>query len=64
MGLFGIGIGVITTVVGIVKDDEKLIKRGQRQMAIGTGTLIVGDVFGVSDTVDVVSSLTNSDGIT
>ena len=49
MGMFGIVVGAITTVVGIVKDDEELVKKGMKRTAFGTATLIVGDVCGVSD---------------
>lgn len=49
MGMIGIALGTITTVVGIVKDDEELIKKGMRRTAFGTATLLVGDVCGISD---------------
>lgn len=49
MGMFGIAAGVITTVVGIVKDDEELVKKGMKRTAFGTATLLIGDVCGVSD---------------
>ena len=49
MGMFGIVVGAITTVVGIVKDDEELVKKGMKRTAFGTATLLVGDVCGVSD---------------
>lgn len=49
MGLLGIGIGVITTAVGLIKDDEELVKKGLKRTAFGSVTLIVGDVCGVSD---------------
>lgn len=49
MGVFGIAAGVITTVVGIVKDDEELVKKGMKRTAFGTATLLIGDVCGVSD---------------
>lgn len=47
--MFGIAEGVITTVVGIVKDDEKLVKKGMKRTAFGTVSLLVGDVCGISD---------------
>lgn len=49
MGTFGIAAGAITMVVGIVKDDEKLIKKGMKRTAFGTATLLLGDFCGVSD---------------
>ena len=49
MGMFGIVVGAITTVAGIVKDDEELVKKGMKRTAFGTATLLVGDVCGVSD---------------
>ena len=33
MGMFGIVVGAITTVVGIVKDDEELVKKGMKRTA-------------------------------
>ena len=47
--MIGIAVGVITTAVGIVKDDEEMIKKGMKRTAFGTATLLVGDVCGVSD---------------
>lgn len=49
MGMFGIGIGAITTVVGVIKDDEELVKKGMKRTAFGTATLLIGDVCGISD---------------
>lgn len=49
MGMFGIVAGAITTAVGIIKDDDELIKKGMKRTAFGTATLIVGDVCGISD---------------
>lgn len=49
MGMFGIAFGTITTVVGIIKDDEELVKKGMKRTAIGTATLLIGDVCGISD---------------
>lgn len=49
MGMFGIVVGAITTTVGIIKDDEKLVKKGLARTALGTTTLILGDVCGFSD---------------
>lgn len=49
MGMFGIAIGAITTVVGVIKDDEELVKKGMRRTAFGTATLLIGDVCGISD---------------
>jgi glutamate synthase domain-containing protein 3 len=49
MGMFGIVAGAITTAVGIIKDDEELVKKGMKRTAFGTATLIVGDVCGFSD---------------
>ena len=49
MGLIGIAVGTITTVVGFVTDDEELVKKGMKRTAFGTATLLVGDVCGVSD---------------
>jgi hypothetical protein len=56
MGLVGIGIGFVTEMVGIIKDDDELVKKGLKRMARGTATMIIGDVFGVSDTVEAVAS--------
>ena len=50
MGMFGIAIGAITTVVGVIKDDEELVKKGMKRTAFGTATLLIGDVCGISDT--------------
>ena len=47
--MFGIAIGAITTVVGVIKDDEELVKKGMRRTAFGTATLLIGDVCGISD---------------
>ena len=47
--MFGIAVGVIKTVAGIVKDDEEMVKKGMKRTAFGTATLLVGDVCGVSD---------------
>lgn len=49
MGLIGIAVGTITTVVGFVTDDEELVKKGMKRTAFGTATLLIGDVCGVSD---------------
>lgn len=49
MGMFGIAIGAITTVVGVIKDDEELVKKGMKRTAFGTATLLIGDVCGISD---------------
>lgn len=49
MGMFGIAVGVIKTVAGIVKDDEELVKKGMKRTAFGPATLLVGDVCGISD---------------
>ena len=49
MGMFGIAIGAITTVVGVIKDDEDLVKKGMKRTAFGTATLLIGDVCGISD---------------
>lgn len=49
MGFLGIAIGAVTTVVGIVKDDEKMVKQGLKRTAFGTAGLIIGDVCGVAD---------------
>lgn len=49
MGMFGIVAGAITTAVGIIKDDEELVKKGMKRTAFGTATLIVGDVCGFLD---------------
>lgn len=49
MGMFGIVAGAITTAVGIIKDDEELVKKGMKRTAFGTTTLILGDVCGFSD---------------
>lgn len=47
--MFGIAVGVIKTVAGIVKDDEELVKKGMKRTAFGPATLLVGDVCGISD---------------
>lgn len=47
--MFGIAIGAITTVVGVIKDDEDLVKKGMKRTAFGTATLLIGDVCGISD---------------
>lgn len=47
--MFGIAVGAITTVVGIIKDDEELVKKGMKRTAFGTATLLIGDVGGFSD---------------
>lgn len=47
--MFGIAIGAITTVVGVIKDDEELVKKGMKRTAFGTATLLIGDVCGISD---------------
>ena len=47
--MFGIAVGVITTVAGIVKDDEEMVKKGMKRTAFGTATLLVGGVSGISD---------------
>lgn len=49
MGMIGLGLGVLTTAVGIITDDEKLVKKGMKRLAIGTTTLLIGDIGGVSD---------------
>ena len=49
MGMFGIAIGAITTVVGVIKDDEELVKKGMKRTAFDTATLLIGDVCGISD---------------
>lgn len=49
MGMFGIAFGAITTVVGIVKDAEEMVKKGMKRTALGTATLFIGDVCGISD---------------
>ena len=51
MGLLGMTIGAITTVVGAVKGDEKMVKKGIKRYAFGATTTLIGDVFGVSDVI-------------
>jgi hypothetical protein len=65
MGLIGIFIGVAATeVVGIINDGEELIKKGMKRVAFSTGTMFIGDVLGISDSIDIVSSIANSDDYT
>lgn len=64
MGWFGITTGAITELVGIITDDDELKEKGVKRMGRGAATLIIGDVFGISDTVDVITSFTDSSGVT
>lgn len=59
MGLFGIVVGLGTEFYGIITDDEELIKKGAKRALIGVGTTFAGDVLGISDTVEVISSLSD-----
>ena len=49
MGLFGIITGTATTFIGIIKDDEELIKKGAKRTAYGMATTLIGDYTGISD---------------
>ena len=60
MGLIGIFIGAATEVIGFINDDEELIKKGMKRVAFSTGTMFVGDVLGISDSMDIVSTIANS----
>lgn len=49
MGLLGMVIGSVQVVAGTIKGDEKMVKNGAKRYVIGTTTMLVGDVLGVSD---------------
>lgn len=56
MGLLGMAIGLATEIVGIVTDDEKLVKKGLKRVGIGAATTLAGDFFGFSDSIEILSS--------
>lgn len=60
MGLIGITIGLIKEGYGIITDDEKHVKRGARRACIGAGTMLVGDFFGVSDTISIAADVADA----
>lgn len=59
MGLIGMAVGLIQETVGIITDDEKLVKKGAKRTLISAGTTLVGDFIGISDTVDIVSTISD-----
>lgn len=60
MGLLGITIGLTTEIVGIIKGDDELVKKGAKRVAFGYGSMLVGDVFGVSDSVDAIVAFSDN----
>lgn len=59
MGLYGIGKGLLIGTVGIIKEDDEMIKKGLKKVVFGTATMMVGDVLGVSDTIDALTSISD-----
>lgn len=64
MGLIGIFIGLATEVVGVIKDDDEMVERGFKRTMRGVATTLIGDVAGVSDSVDILNSTIDSEGYT
>jgi len=59
MGVIGIAIGVATEIAGIIKGDEKLVKKGVKRTLFSTGTMLIGDPFGFSDSADILSTISD-----
>ena len=56
MGMIGMAIGLVQETVGIITDDEKLVKKGCKRVAISAGTTLIGDWIGISDTLETISA--------